>query len=138
MHDAKKKEKFVELRAQGMSFVSISEELGVSKTTLIDWSQQMSEQIGNLRAIHDESLREKYRVAKEHQLKTLSSRLEAVEGELEKRGLTDMPTEKLFGVLFKLMETLRSEDKALVLQNTRVGLPDLSDIMPSDTSTWTA
>jgi len=135
MHDAATKEKFVELRAQGKSFASIAEELGVSKTTLIDWSRQDNEQIMNLRAINNEALREKYRVAKEHQLRTLSSRLEAVEGELEKRGLTDVPTEKLFGVLFKLVEALRGEDRPLILQSTS-GM-ELSDSF-QQTNTWTA
>ena len=93
------------------------------------------EQIMNLRAINNEALREKYRVAKEHQLRTLSSRLEAVEGELEKRGLTDVPTEKLFGVLFKLVEALRGEDRPLILQSTS-GM-ELSDSF-QQTNTWTA
>lgn len=137
MHDATKREKFVELRAQGMSFASISGELGVSKTTLIDWSREMSEEVANMRAIHEEALREQYRVAKEHQLKTLSMRFAAVEGELEKRGLSDLPTEKLYGVLFKLMDAMRAEDRPLTLQRTEVSDP-LQDLMGAQNSiaTW--
>lgn len=112
-----------------MSFASISRELGVSKSTLIEWSREMSEEVANMRAIHEEALREQYRVAKEHQLKTLSMRYAAVEEELEKRGVSDMPTEKLYGVLFKLIDAMRAEDRPLTLQRTENN--PLQDLMGS-------
>ncbi len=59
MIDPSVKEQFVELRAQGMSFASISGKLNVSKATLIGWSKEVKEDIGNMRQIHLEGLREK-------------------------------------------------------------------------------
>lgn len=127
MHATSVKDKFVELRAQGKSFASIAEEIGVSKPTLIEWSREMREQIQNLHAIHDEALYEKYRVTKEHQLETLSRQLEAVEKELSHRALIDIPTDRLYGIMLKLIGGLRGEQKPLMLQHTHDGL-DFNDI----------
>jgi len=127
MKDAADKERFVELRAQSKSFAAIAEEIGVSKTTLIAWSREQHEQIRNLRAINDEALREKYRLTKRHELETLSRQLEAVEKELDRRVLADVPTDKLYGVLFKLMGEAREERKPLTLQHTHDSI-DFEDI----------
>lgn len=135
MHSASVKDKFVELRAQGRSFVSIAEEIDVSKPTLIEWSREMHEQIRNLRAINDEALREKYRLTKQHELEILSRQLEAVEKEIEQRALADVPTDKLYGVLFKLMGEAREERKPVTLQHTHDNI-DFLDI--ATTRTWEA
>ncbi|MEK7473338.1 MAG: hypothetical protein AAB668_01235 [Patescibacteria group bacterium] len=135
MHPASVKDRFVELRAQGKSFVSIAEEIEVSKPTLIEWSREMHEQIRNLRAINDEALREKYRLTKHHELEILSRQLEAVEKEIEQRALADISTDKLYGVLFKLMGEAREERKPVTLQHTHDSL-DFLDI--ATTKTWEA
>lgn len=135
MHDDNTKGQFVELRAQGKSFVAIAEEIGVSKTTLIAWSREQHEQIRNLRAINEEALREKYRLTKQHQFETLSRQIEVVEKELEGRPLADVPTDKLYGVLFKLMGEAREERTPLTLQHTHASI-DFEDIATK--STWEA
>lgn len=113
MKDNETRDRFVELRAQGKSFASIAEELNVSKPTLIEWSKDMQVEIANLRAVNVEALRERYRLTKERQLQALSHQLETVEAEIEKRGLTDVPTDKLYGILFRLSDELREEDKPM-------------------------
>ena len=124
MIDSTVKDRFVELRAQGKSFAVIAEELGVSKPTLITWSREQALQIGNLRAINDEALREKYRLTKQRELETYSHQLEAVETELNKRSLANVPTDKLYGILSKLMSEARGERKPLTLQCTQSLLED--------------
>lgn len=119
MKDAACKDRFVELRSQGKSFSSISEEINVSKPTLMLWSRELAEQIRNLRAIHDEALREKYRLTQDHELQILSRRLESIEKELESRPIFDVPTDKLYGLLFKVLEEVRRERKPLVFEYTR-------------------
>lgn len=118
MYDAKVKEQFVELRAQGKSFASIAESLGVSKPTLIEWSGEMNESVKNLRAINDEALLERLRMTKERKLSLLSRQLEAVENELDKRVLSDVPTDKLHSLLFRLIGEMRMQQKPLELQRT--------------------
>jgi len=127
MKDIAERERFVELRSQGKSFAAIAEELSVSKPTLITWSQDFAVQIHNLRAINDEALREKYRLTKQRELETFARQLEAVETELNKRSLTNMPTDKLYSILFKLLVEVRGE-RSLTLQRTQSLLLDADDL----------
>ena len=45
------KERFIELRAAGLSYADAAEQLNVSKPTLIAWSKELSCQIANARNI---------------------------------------------------------------------------------------
>jgi len=58
MKDTETKTRFVELRAQGLSFAKIAEEIGVSKQSLIAWSKDLRLEIENLKQIELEALRE--------------------------------------------------------------------------------
>lgn len=106
MYDNQTKEKFVELRVQGKSFVSIADTLGVSKPTLIDWSRELQDEIRNLRTINEEAMRERYQATKEHQLRLLSLQMEKVTKELENRDLKDVSTLGLFSIFSKLQKEL--------------------------------
>jgi DNA-binding XRE family transcriptional regulator len=50
---AESKEKFMELRAHGMSFAQISMQIGVSKTTLIKWNREMAQAIASLHSSYE-------------------------------------------------------------------------------------
>ncbi len=107
---------FVELRAKGLSFASIAERLSVSKTTLIAWSRDLKEDIANMRQIELEALREKYRMGVEHRTELFSKQLNAIEGELGKRDLSTVPTERLMDLLMKFGKELATTDAPLALQ----------------------
>lgn len=114
MENIKTKENFIELRAKGLSFSNISDEIGISKPTLIKWSRELEIDIQNLRTIEQEALREKYHITKEKRLELFSESLEKFRSEVAKRDLTDMPTEKVFGFYLKLLEAMRTEDRELI------------------------
>ncbi len=40
MHTNETKDRFIELRAQGLSLAKIASDLGVSKRTLVDWNHE--------------------------------------------------------------------------------------------------
>lgn len=113
MKDLNLKDKFVELRAEGKSFVSISEELKVSKPTLIGWSKDLRHEISNLRQIQLEAIREKYRIGKEKRAERLSNHLVKIENEFEKRNLETVPTHKLFELMLKIFHEIEFEDETL-------------------------
>jgi transposase len=96
---------FIALRAQGLSFARISEEIGVSKPTLIDWSRKYQYEIENLRAVELEALRHRYLVSAEARYQAVGGQLRRVEEELAKRDLADVST----GRLLMLAARLRSE-----------------------------
>jgi transcriptional regulator with XRE-family HTH domain len=106
MKDLATQEQFVELRAQGMSFATIAERLGVAKSTLIAWSKDSKYEIGNLRQIHIEAIHEKYRMGAERKVEMFAKQLDTVEGELAKRDMATIPTERLFDLLIKLTREL--------------------------------
>ena len=59
MKDTKTKARFIELRGPELPLKSIADELGVSKTTLVNWEQDLREQVGNVRAMELEVLHDR-------------------------------------------------------------------------------
>ena len=109
MESNEQKERFIELRANGTSYEKISKELGVSKQTLINWSKEFIYQIRNLKAIALEALQEEYLIGKEKRIKMLGEQLKALRGELDKRDLSKLPTEKLLDFYLKYIDISRQE-----------------------------
>lgn len=100
-------QKFIELRADNISYEKIAKELKVSKTTLIKWAKDYQLDIDNLRAISYESLNEQYKASRKHRLAMWSEQLEAIQNELKARGLKDIPTAKLIELLDSLSEKVK-------------------------------
>ena len=103
-------ERFIELRANNVSFAKIAKKLGVSKTTLIKWAKDRQYDIINQRSYNIEALQEQYRVGKQHRIKMLADRLEKLLEEAEKRDLGDLPTIKLFELIDRTTQALASEE----------------------------
>ena len=103
------KEKFIELRAKGYSFDKIAKELGKAKQTLIDWSKELQEEIGNRKALELETLYEKYYLLKEVRLQTFGEMITKIKTEVERRDLSDVPTDKLLELLLKYNSQINEE-----------------------------
>jgi len=126
MKDQQTKEKFIELRAKGLSFDKISRELRTSKTDFINWSKELQEEIANLKAVELEALQEKYYLAKEKRIELFGEGLKAIKKELEKRDLKDIPTGKLIELLLKYHRILKEESVPLELEENKFELPDFT------------
>ncbi len=133
MKDQGTKERFIELRARGLSFDKISKELQVSKQTLIDWSKGLQEEIRNLKAIELEALQEKYFLTKEKRLELFGERLKAIKEELDKRDLKDVSTDKLIELFLKFHRSLKEEAAPLELEKKDYGA-DIVDF--GEKRTW--
>lgn len=137
--DSQTLERFIELRAQGRSYQTIAEDLGVSKQSLINWSKDLEVrvQIENFREIELETLREKYRLTKKANLELFGERLEALRGAFKTRDLAEISTEKLLDLLLKHEGRLQGEaGDGVVLAETKEGdiFEDL--ISPKKIVTW--
>jgi len=131
------KDQFIELRAQGMSFAAIAERLGVAKSTLITWSKEAENDIGNLRQIYAEAMREKYRMGAERRVELFAKQLDTVEGELAKRDMATVPTERLFDMLLKLARELGAQNTPMTFKQKRLGEGfEFADLVP--TAEWQA
>ncbi len=107
------KQKFIALRAKGNSYDSISNEINVSKPTLIKWSGELEIELANYKTIELESLREQYLASKKHRLILQGEQLKAMREELGKRDYSDVPTYKLIELVAKLSDNLASDEQPM-------------------------
>ena len=99
---------FVELRAKGNSYDNIAKTLGVSKSTLLSWSKDLSMAIENERNVAMDAIYEKHKLAKRHQMEMLGLQLGKVREELEKRDLSEVSTDTLVAMQLKLLDAVNS------------------------------
>lgn len=111
-------ERFIELRARGYSFEKISQEIGVSKPTLIVWERKNEEQIAELRAIEIQAILEKYKLMRLERAEAFSSVLSLALEELKQRGeqIKTMSTDKLLSMVL-LLEKRLLEDAGFYMQS---------------------
>src|SRR5690242_18322108 len=104
MHSTKTQRKFIQLRSEGLSFARISEQLRVSKPTLLKWNRWFEEEIDLLTALERENSHENLRLAHQTDLTRLSKLQDTLENELAARKLSEIPTEKLFRIAQNLRD----------------------------------
>jgi len=109
MEIIKIKERFIELRAKGWSFDKIAKETGKAKQTLIDWSKDLQDEIANRKALELEALYESYYLMRENRLQTFGVMLSKIKAEVERRDLSDVPTDKLLELLLKYSNQVKEE-----------------------------
>jgi restriction endonuclease Mrr len=109
METTELKERFIELRAKGWSFDKIAKETGKAKQTLIDWSKELQDEIGNRKALELEFLYESYYLMRENRLQTFGVMITKIKEEVERRDLSDVPTDKLLELLLKYNAQIKEE-----------------------------
>ena len=109
MHTPETRQKFVERRAQGWSLIRISSELGVARSTLIEWSRQLRFNIQNQLAIELDDLRNRLLGPRQARASGLAEKLARVEEELRKRDLATLSTRSLFSLSRALRREIERE-----------------------------
>ena len=110
------KDQFIELRAKGFSYEDIAKEIGVAKSTVCKWGKDLNIEVENAKALHLDTLYQKYVIAKEKRIEAFGKQLDEVLTELGKRNLKDLPTDKLFKIAFDLSDRLKEEVEPLRLR----------------------
>ena len=98
MKDLKTKERFIELRGQGLPLARIAAEINVSKPTLINWEHDFREEIDNAQAMELEAMYDKYFLSVRKKVEFFGDVLNRIQSELETRDLSTISTEKLFAM----------------------------------------
>ena len=80
------KNKFVEMRARGLSIRSIARQLKLSPQTLSNWQAELEQEIARLKAIELEALYESYHLLKEHRVRLLGDQIQNIQDELKAFG----------------------------------------------------
>ncbi len=128
------KQQFIELRAKGYSFSKIAEQLNISKPTLIQWSQdeETCRDITNLRALYIDELQEKYEMTKRHRIAVFGEVLERAKTELDKRDLSEVPTDKLVNLMIRVSDTLKQDETQIEI----LGEPQLAIFDLEQSKSW--
>ena len=113
MKENEVKQKFVELRAEGLSYDKISKEIAVSKPTLMKWEKEFSQEIKELRFIQFETLKEKYLMTKEARVENYGELLTKAKEELKSRDLKDISSDKLLNMINDLENKFKEEFKGV-------------------------
>jgi len=103
------KSKFILLRAKGKSYSKITEELGVSKGTLVNWNAELEAEISQARSVELEALQEEYFLLKEGRIRLLGEQLKTIQTEIGKRDLSKVKTEKLLELQLRYFSELKGE-----------------------------
>ena len=106
MHSPETRQKFLERRAEGWSFARISSELGVARSTLIEWSRQLRFELQNRRTVELEAMQERLLGTCAQRANQLSEKLARVESELRQRNLAQISTARLFALADSLRRQL--------------------------------
>jgi transposase-like protein len=109
MHDVELRRRFVLLRGRGVSYVKISEELGVNRNTLARWGKEYACEVGNAAAMELEGVREEYLLGREHRVRVNGTQLSLVTEELLGRDLGEVPTWRLFNMQRRLVAEIERD-----------------------------
>ncbi|MFJ7995467.1 hypothetical protein ACIQY5_25580 [Peribacillus frigoritolerans] len=134
MKDNETRQKFIELRAKGVSFSKIAKELKVAKSTLIAWSKEHLMEIENLKAVEVELLQEQFYMTKKARIELLGRQVERMKKELENRDFSDVSSDKLLDALNKTLNQLKKDESEVTFRGEGDTLEDLVSNM--NTVTW--
>lgn len=139
MKDQRTKQRFIELRAQGMSYSRIAQELLVSKQTLIEWSRYLGDEIANLKAIEVDALLERYRLSQQYRLEAFGQTLSKILAELEHRDMKDLSSDKLILLLVKMNEAISQMSISMNFKGKKSNIEDLAEgLCPETPIEWNA
>jgi hypothetical protein len=129
---------FVQLRASGETFKAIAGRLDVPVALLIEWSRQLKEEIGNMKAVlfeEKESATFTKRSVRIGVLQTIADRLR---DEIASRDLSDVPTDKLLVVFTKMTSHLKDEEHQVRFEKTITSSGFNFDFGSNNTENWNA
>jgi hypothetical protein len=126
MYDNATKDQFIELRARGIPYADIAEQLRVDKSTLVRWNQQFGFRILNLRQMRLEQLQQKILGSQEQQFEDLAVEYHRYHDALKTRNPDRIPQHTLFHITCRLRDQLQ---KRLVVPRF---YPEPDDSYPSE------
>lgn len=88
---------FIQMRIEGKSFDEIAKEMGIAKSTLIDWNKKadVRETINEGKAFAINAVVKAFQYNRQERLKAMLQLSKKINDELQSRDLADVPTDKL-------------------------------------------
>jgi len=114
MKEQETKDKFLQLRAEGVSYEKISKMIKVSKPTLIEWGKSNTNVIEKLKAIRYEQILEKYKVTRENRIERIAKELQTVWKKYDEKDYKDLSKKDLLMIIDRLEKRLREETEDIL------------------------
>ncbi len=106
-------ERFIELRARGLSLDKIAQETGTSKPVLLKWSKDFQRELDEAQYFELQDLLSQYGIMRRGRVEVISETLQKALTELRSRAQAgnfgDLPTDKLLKVVLMLEARLERE-----------------------------
>jgi transposase len=96
MYSSEITNRFIELRSQDISLDCIAKQLGINKSTAIDWQRRYKPRIAELKALHFEAICEKLATRYEDEVGYAMGELNRIRAELKRRKVEHVSTEFLY------------------------------------------
>jgi len=96
------KQKFISLRAEGISFDEISDRINISKPTLIKWSKEFEDEIREIQKIADERFIFEEKIKRKNRAKRIRNELEKAYKALEKTNYDKLSKKEIIQIVDKL------------------------------------
>lgn len=113
-----KKQRAIELRADGWTYRAIAQELKMGKSAVADIIREEAEAVETLEAMRLEALYQAARVTHEARIEALSLLRQKLLDEVESRDLTELPTKEVYSLLLNVLKAAKDEVKPLVILST--------------------
>ena len=105
------KETFIQLRAEGNSFDTISKKTGISKPTLIKWNVEFKKVIENLEYFKYQCILEQYKLTQQKRIEFLSEEINRLNEAIKNKNYEDMNLKELIMIRKELSNELILETK---------------------------
>lgn len=109
MKSKETKEQFIRLRAEGLSYAKISEQLNISKSTCSSWEKELSAKIVELKQERLQELYDEYGMAKEARIKKLGNVLHKIDDAIDESDFSAMTPSQLLEARMKYQKALNDE-----------------------------
>lgn len=109
MKTTDKKADFIELRAKGLSYAKICEQLHISKSTCSNWEAELKAQIQEHKEARLSELYTLYGMEKESRIARVGTALAEIDKALATKGLSELPADTLLKLKLKYEQELKAE-----------------------------
>jgi len=106
MRTQKDRNKYIALRAEGLSIEKSAERIGLSKRSGIEWEKRYKEQIQKIQDAGLDSLMEQLRISKRNRMARLGNQLNDIDDEMSGRDLKSLEVSDLLDYKVKLIEQI--------------------------------
>lgn len=121
------KQKFIQLRAEGLSYAKIGKQLGISKSTCSSWDDHLAEKIVDLKKDRLQELYEEYGMQKEARIKSLGKVLNKIDQAIDEADFAMMTPAQLLDARLKYQKALSNEYVPTTKETDEITMSDLQN-----------